>query len=154
MRAEKTQLARRLGATDEIVVAPGADTAEQLRDLLPDGVDYAFDAIGAPAVTAQCLDVLAIGGTAVVVGIPPEGATVSFEPQRLVDLDQRIVGSNYGGIRPARDIPRLVEEYVAGRLFVDELISARRPLEEAEDSLTQLASGSVLRQLLIPGSSA
>jgi S-(hydroxymethyl)glutathione dehydrogenase/alcohol dehydrogenase len=106
-----------------------------------------------PAVTARCLDALAIGGSAVLVGIPPEGARVDFQPQNLVDLDQRIIGSNYGGIRPARDIPRLVGEYLAGELFVDELISARRPLEDAEDALAQLASGTALRQLLLPGAS-
>ena len=41
-----------------------------------------------------------IGGTAVVVGIPPEGSSASFDPLVLVELDQRILGSNYGGIRP------------------------------------------------------
>lgn len=153
LRTEKTRLARRLGATDEVLAAAGDDLAEQLRELLPEGVDYVFDAIGVPAVTARCLDALAIGGTAVLVGIPPEGARVDFQPQHLVDLDQRIVGSNYGGIRPSRDIPRLVGEYLAGELLVDELISARRPLEDAEDALAQLASGTALRQLLLPGAS-
>jgi len=36
---------------------------------------------------------------------------------------------------------------------VDELISARRPLEDAEDALDRLASGTALRQLLLPGAS-
>jgi S-(hydroxymethyl)glutathione dehydrogenase/alcohol dehydrogenase len=152
VRPEKTALARRLGATDTLLTGPGErDLVEQLRDLLPAGVDFAFDAIGKPQVSEQCIAMLAIGGTAVIVGIPSAGTRVSFEPQLLVDLDQRIVGSNYGGIRPSRDIPWLVDEYMAGRLLVDELISARRPLEDAEDSLQQLASGDALRQLLVPG---
>jgi S-(hydroxymethyl)glutathione dehydrogenase/alcohol dehydrogenase len=150
VRDDKLELAKRVGATDTIRADPGTDTNDQLRRLLPEGVDFAFDAIGRAAVTEQCIAMLAIGGSAVVVGIPPEGTKVSFEPQTLVDLDQRIIGSNYGGIRPARDIPWLVDEYMAGRLFVDELISARRPLGDAEDALEQLASGSALRQLLIP----
>lgn len=150
VRDDKTELAVRLGATDVIVIEPGQDVADRVRELLPEGVDYAFDAIGKAPVTDQCIRMLAIGGSAVVVGIPAAGTKVSFEPQTLVDLDQRIIGSNYGGIRPSRDIPWLVDEYMAGRLFVDELISARRPLADAEDSLDRLASGDALRQLLIP----
>lgn len=150
VRADKLALARRVGATDVIEAGADVDTDAELRRLLPEGVDFAFDAIGHPAVTGQCIAMLAIGGSAVVVGIPREGTRVSFEPQTLVDLDQRIIGSNYGGIRPSRDIPMLVDEYMAGRLFVDELISARRPLDDVEDALDQLASGAALRQLLIP----
>lgn len=151
VRADKLALARRVGATDITTVERGTDVVEEIRRLSPDGVDFAFDAIGKGAVTDQCIRSLAIGGTAVVVGIPPAGSRVSFEPQTLVDLDQRIIGSNYGGITPSRDIPWLVDQYMAGRLLVDELISARRPLEEAEASLSLLASGDALRQLLIPG---
>lgn len=151
VRPDKLALARHVGATDTIMVEQGLDVVEQIRRLSSDGVDFAFDAIGKGAVTDQCIRSLAIGGSAVVVGIPPAGSQVSFEPQMLVDLDQRIIGSNYGGIKPSRDIPWLVDEYMAGRLLVDELVSAHRPLEEAEASLDLLASGDALRQLLIPG---
>jgi S-(hydroxymethyl)glutathione dehydrogenase/alcohol dehydrogenase len=67
-----------------------------------------------------------------------------------VAMEQRVLGSNYGGIDPARDIPRLVEEYLAGDLLLDELVSLRRPLEEVAASLDDLASGGTLRQLLVP----
>jgi S-(hydroxymethyl)glutathione dehydrogenase/alcohol dehydrogenase len=150
VRRDKLELARRFGATDTVLVEDGVDVVAATRAILPDGVDFAFDAIGRSAVTEQCIAMLAIGGSAVIVGIPPAGTRVSFEPQTLVDLDQRIIGSNYGGITPSEDIPWLVDEYLAGRLFVDEMISDRRPLEDAEDSLVRLGEGSALRQLLIP----
>lgn len=150
VRDDKLALAQRMGATDTILVGDGIDVVDEIRRLSGEGVDYAFDAIGKGAVTDQCIRSLAIGGSAVVVGIPPAGSQVSFEPQTLVDLDQRIIGSNYGGIKPSRDIPWLVDQYMEGNLFVDEMISAHRPLEEAEASLDLLASGDALRQLLIP----
>lgn len=150
VRHDKLELARRFGATDTVLAEPGTDVVAAVRDLVEDGVDHAFDAIGRAAVTEQSIAMLAIGGAAVIVGIPPAGTRVGFEPQTLVDLDQRILGSNYGGITPAVDIPWLVDEYMAGRLFVDEMISDRRPLEDAEDSLARLGDGSALRQLLIP----
>jgi S-(hydroxymethyl)glutathione dehydrogenase/alcohol dehydrogenase len=51
---------------------------------------------------------------------------------------------------PARDIPRLVDLYLSGDLLLDELVSARRPLDEAAHCLDDLAAGGTLRQLLIP----
>ena len=75
---------------------------------------------------------------------------IALEPQTLVDRDQRIIGSNYGGVRPAVDIPRLVDQYMDGKILLDPLISGRRSLEDAEACLQELATGGVLRQLLIP----
>lgn len=149
LRPDKTALARTLGATD-VVDASAADTVEAVRELLPDGADYAFDAIGGRALTEQCVAVLGMGGAAVVVGIPPAGVRATFDPGTLVAMEPRILGSNYGGIDPARDIPRLVEEYLAGDLLLDELVSRRRPLDEVAASLDDLATGATLRQLLIP----
>jgi S-(hydroxymethyl)glutathione dehydrogenase/alcohol dehydrogenase len=100
--------------------------------------------------TEQCIAMLGVGGAAVIVGIPSAGVKASFEPQLLVALEQRILGSNYGGISPARDIPELVDLYLSGDLLLDELISAQRPLDEAARILDDLAAGGTLRQLLIP----
>ncbi|TSI15102.1 Zn-dependent alcohol dehydrogenase [Brevibacterium aurantiacum] len=147
---DKTDLATTFGATDTITATPDLDVPDALRSILPDGVDYAFDAIGHQRTSEQAIAMLAIGGCAVIVGIPPAGTRISIEPQHLVDLDQRVIGSNYGGIRPSRDIPWLVKEYMEERLLVDQLVSARRPLEEAEQSLHDLSNGSALRQLLVP----
>jgi len=64
--------------------------------------------------------------------------------------DQRILGSNYGGVDPRRDFPRLVDLYMEGRLPVDRLISGRRPLAEAQSALEELERGTALRTLLVP----
>jgi S-(hydroxymethyl)glutathione dehydrogenase/alcohol dehydrogenase len=131
---EKTRMALQFGATDRID-ASEKDAVEQLFELIPDGVDYAFDAIG---------------GAAVVVGLPPTGAKASFEPLVLAEADQRILGSNYGSVRPSIDIPALVDRYMDGQLKLDPLISGRRPLDEAAEAFDDLEAGGVLRTLLIP----
>jgi len=149
LRPEKTALARRLGATDEVdAAAVGAVAAVQ--DLLPDGVDYAFDAIGLTSTTSQAIAMLGLGGAAVLVGLPPDGATVSFEPLVLAESDQRILGSNYGSVRPSVDIPALVDLFMNGDLLLNELISSRAPLESASAALDELEAGRALRTLLIP----
>lgn len=153
LRQEKTALARRLGATDR-VDAGSADPVIAVRELAPDGVDYAFDAIGLTSTTSQAIAMLGLGGAAVLVGLPPDGATVSFEPLALAEADQRILGSNYGSVRPAADIPALVDRFMDGDLMLNELISARLPLESAATALDDLEAGRALRTLLIPSAAA
>jgi S-(hydroxymethyl)glutathione dehydrogenase / alcohol dehydrogenase len=137
------------GATDRINASAG-DAEEQLRELIPDGVDYAFDAFGHTGTTEQAIRMLGLGGAAVVVGLPPTGAKASFEPLVLAEADQRILGSNYGSVRPSIDIPALVDRYMDGQLKLDALIWASRPLEEAAAAFDDLESGEALRTLLIP----
>jgi S-(hydroxymethyl)glutathione dehydrogenase/alcohol dehydrogenase len=149
LRPGKLALAAALGATDVIDVSQ-ADAVQALRDLIPDGADYAFDAIGLTSTTEQAIAMLGLGGAAVVVGLPPAGARASFEPLVLAEADQRILGSNYGSVRPAIDIPALVDRYMDGQLKLDEMVSARRPLEAARASLDDLQAGHALRTLLIP----
>lgn len=146
---EKTKMALQFGATDRIDSSE-RDAVEQLFELIPDGVDYAFDAIGRTVTTEQAIRMLGLGGAAVIVGLPPTGATASFEPLVLAEADQRILGSNYGSVRPSIDIPALVDRYMDGQLKLDPLISGRRPLAEAAEALDDLEGGGVLRTLLIP----
>ncbi|MEU6870148.1 Zn-dependent alcohol dehydrogenase [Streptomyces sp. NPDC046751] len=145
---EKLELARRLGATDAVDARDG-DVVEALRALVPEGLDYVFDAIGKIETTEQSIAALGQGGAAVIVGLPPTGRTARFDPLALAEADQRILGSNYGSVDAARDIPALVDLVVSGELDVESMISARRPLDEAGDALADLAAGHALRQLLM-----
>jgi len=149
LRSSKTALARTMGATDELDASEG-DPVEGLRELLPDGADYVFDAIGLTTTTEQAIGMLGLGGAAVIVGLPPTGARASFEPLVLAEADQKILGSNYGSVRPAIDLPKLVDLYMSGDLLLDELVSGRRPLEEVVASLDDLQNGDALRTLLLP----
>ncbi|MET7334458.1 Zn-dependent alcohol dehydrogenase [Nonomuraea sp. NPDC005650] len=146
-RQEKTALAAALGATDQL---PAEDPVEALRDLLPDGVDYAFDAVGHQSTLEAAIKMLGLGGAAVAVGLPPKNTLARFDPLVLAEADQRILGSNYGSVRPAIDIPALVDRYMDGLLRLDQLVSRRAALNEAPLALEALASGEALRTLLIP----
>nr|MBP9066091.1 Zn-dependent alcohol dehydrogenase [Candidatus Microthrix sp.] len=54
----------------------------------------------------------------------------------------------YGSSRPAYDIPMLVRLYQAGRLKLDELVSATYPLEEFNKALGELHEGKLARGVL------
>ena len=152
---DKLTVARRLGATD-VMPADGRPVVTALRALVPEGLDYVFDAIGKIETTEQAIAALGLGGSAVIVGLPPSGRQARFDPLALAEADQRILGCNYGSITPQRDIPQLVDEVMSGDLDLESMVSARRPLAEAAEALADLRSGRVLRQLLIcaPGRSA
>jgi S-(hydroxymethyl)glutathione dehydrogenase/alcohol dehydrogenase len=136
----KLGVATRVGATET------AGDAAALEDF-----DYVFDAIGRIETTEAAIGALALGGAAVIVGLPPSGRTARFDPLALAEANQRILGSNYGSVDPQRDIPWLVELYMDGELDLDTLISGRRPLAEAADALDDLAAGRTLRTLLTMG---
>jgi len=148
--ADKLTVARRLGATD-VVHADGRPVVAALRDLVPEGLDYVFDAIGRIETTEQAIAALGLGGSAVVVGLPPSGEQARFDPLALAEADRRILGCNYGSITPQRDIPQLVDEVMRGDLDLESMVSAHRPLAEVAEALADLRSGRVLRQLLICG---
>lgn len=144
----KLVAARRFGAT-ETIDASSVDPIEAVKNLEDGGIDYAFDAIGHTYTTEQAIGMIGLGGAAVVVGLPPSGARAWFEPLALAEADQRILGSNYGGVNPQQDFPWLVELYMERALPLDALVTARRPLSEAEAALEHLATGEPLRTLLL-----
>jgi S-(hydroxymethyl)glutathione dehydrogenase / alcohol dehydrogenase len=133
----KLEVAVKVGATETV------SHAAELRDL-----DYVFDAIGRIETTEAAIGALALGGAAVIVGLPPTGQTARFDPLALAEANQRILGSNYGSIDPQQDIPWIIDLYKAEMLDLDSLISGRRPLEEAAEALDDLAAGRTLRTLL------
>lgn len=152
----KFDVAMRLGATDTLDSSSVPDPAGALRAIVPEGLDYVFDAVGLTQTTELAIAALGLGGAAVIVGLPPQGTHASFDPLALAEANQRILGSNYGSVDPHRDIPRLVDLHMEGRLDLEAMISGRRPLEEAASALDDLEQGRALRTLLVmdaPGTS-
>jgi S-(hydroxymethyl)glutathione dehydrogenase/alcohol dehydrogenase len=144
---DKLTHARRLGATDT-VDSSQVDAVQALKAAVPEGLDYVFDAIGKTSTTEQAIAALGQGGAAVIVGLPPSDSVARFDPLALAEANQRILGSNYGSVDPQADIPKLVDLYMEGRLDLDSMVSGRRPLDQAQAALDDLAAGRTLRTLL------
>ena len=62
--------------------------------------------------------------------------------------EKRIVRSSYGEALPERDFPWLVEQYLEGRLLLDELITRRITLAEINDGFADLARGDGIRTVV------
>ncbi len=88
------------------------------------------------------------GGRTVTVGLPAPNAMASISPLALVAQARSIVGSYLGSAVPARDIPRYVDLWRAGRLPVEKLISSRIALADINSAMDELAEGRAIRQLI------
>ncbi|MFD8235006.1 Zn-dependent alcohol dehydrogenase [Streptomyces sp. NPDC059696] len=137
----KEEAARRFGATDFL------PSAEGVRDLLPTGVDHAFECVGRVELIRQAIDALDRHGQAVLLGVPPATAEASFRVSSLY-LDKSVLGCRYGSSRPQRDIALYAGLYRRGCLLLDELVTRTYPVEDFEKAAADAEAGRVARAVL------
>jgi alcohol dehydrogenase len=147
--AAKRDLARELGATHVVDPTDGG-AAEQVRDAVAGGVRHAIEAAGSAAVLADAWAATGRGGTTVAIGLPHPSQQLSVSVAQLVGEARTLVGSYLGGAVPERDLPAMVDLWRAGRLPVERLLGAARPLDEVNEAMDDLADGHALRQVLLP----
>jgi S-(hydroxymethyl)glutathione dehydrogenase / alcohol dehydrogenase len=143
---EKLELARRFGATDA-VHAGEEDPARAIRQLLG-GVDYAFEVAGREEAVQQAWSSLDMGGEVVVVGLMPQQAMVTISGRRFIN-EQVIRGCFFGSAQLQRDVPALVDDYLAGNLLLDELITRRIGLEDLNSAFDAMRGGTGARSVLV-----
>jgi S-(hydroxymethyl)glutathione dehydrogenase/alcohol dehydrogenase len=155
-RPEKLELARSLGATEGIVVAPGdpagarAAVGAALEAAgVAGGADHVLECIGLPATVDLAVGLTRPGGTTTLVGMTPQGVRASLDVYRFVDEGRRLLGSNYGSSVPAVAFPRLARLHLDGRLPVDRLVSERIGLDDVGEALAALRRGDGARRVII-----
>lgn len=144
----KLELARKLGASDAVNAAE-TDAVAAVHELSGGGVDTSFECIGTVPTTQQAVAMIRKGGTAVMVGVVPLGTQVEIPMLDVVIQGKSIKGSMMGGNRFRIDMPRFVDFYLDGRLRLDEMISARRPLDEVNTAFEKLEAGEVARSVIV-----
>jgi S-(hydroxymethyl)glutathione dehydrogenase/alcohol dehydrogenase len=146
--AWKLELASRLGATD-VVDAGAGNPVPPVVEMTGGGVDYAFEAIGTPATVRQAVRMARKGGTVVMIGVVPAGVNVELPGADIVLREKRILGCMMGSNRFRTDMPRYVELYRRGLLRLDEMISARLPLERVNDALEAMRQRTAARSVIV-----
>jgi S-(hydroxymethyl)glutathione dehydrogenase/alcohol dehydrogenase len=144
---EKLELAQRLGATHGLRGADGLAAA--VAAACPHGPDYVFEAIGTPATITAALELVPRGGTAVLVGLTPEGQSVALDAFSFVDGGRTLLGSNYGSTNPTVDFPRLAGLHLAGRLPVEQLIAERIQLADVNRAFDLMRAGQGARRVIV-----
>ena len=98
-----------------------------------------FVTVGSVKAMEDGLALLRRAGTLVIVGMPAVGAKLQLEAVDFADNGQRLLGSKMGSTQLHVDVPKLVELYQQGRLKLDELITARYPLEEINEVIAAVS---------------
>jgi S-(hydroxymethyl)glutathione dehydrogenase/alcohol dehydrogenase len=137
------------GAT-HVVDSASADVPSEIRALTGGrGADYVFVTVGRASVIEHGLACVRRGGTLVVVGMPPADQTCSVVAVALAHNDVRMLGSKMGSACREVGVPRLVELHEQGRLKLDELVTARYPLEKINEAIAASDDGSALRNVIV-----
>ena len=142
------KLAVKLGATHTINAATEDVIAVTLK-ICPRGVNYSIAAVGSTKAMINALTMLSAGGTMVILGAPPSGATLEFDPTaRILAGERRMIGSKYGSSNPHVEFPMLIELYLNGKLDLDSLLTGHYRLDEADKAFEVLAKGGPGRGLI------
>jgi S-(hydroxymethyl)glutathione dehydrogenase/alcohol dehydrogenase len=144
---ERLQLAVQLGASR--AVQPEW-LEETMKEALPEGVDYAFDAVGDPETTALAFRWTRNGGSCVIVGLPKAGARLDLDPVDFVRRERVLTGTIYGSEDPAVSLPTLLEHLQGGRLELAALLGQTYPLEQVNDAVEASLAGAPGRVLVTP----
>ncbi len=144
--AEKLELAGRLGATT--LIRSGPDLAERVREATDgNGADVVVQCADSEVLDRLAIDLVRPGGRVIYVGVSVE--PFSLRSSDIIWREATLLGSR--GFTED-DIAEVVDLYLDGAIAVDHLVQTRRPLEEANEALADLAAGRVLRSVIIPPS--
>lgn len=143
------ELAGRFGAT-HTVDARKADAVAAVLELVPEGVDHAFEVVGTPATTYQGMAMLRLGGTISLIALHAPGSAIE-----LVDIfpnyimrQMTIRAVNMGSTNLRRDIPLYARLALDGRLDLGALVAREIDLGEIDAAYAALGSGQVARSVI------
>ena len=140
-------LAKIYGAT-HVIDPSEADVLDEIRKIVPQGVDLAVEASGVPDAMAQAVNATRPqGGRAVVIGNARHGAALTLNPA-VFNQGKSLLGTWGGDSVPDRDYGRFARLLGSGRFPVRNLLSKPYALEQADQALQDLAAGTIGRPLI------
>jgi S-(hydroxymethyl)glutathione dehydrogenase/alcohol dehydrogenase len=149
VNADKEEMARQLGATD--FVNP-KDYDQPIQDVIVEltdgGVDYSFEAVGNVDLMRAALECCHKGwGESTIIGVAGAGQEISTRPFQLV-TGRVWRGSAFGGVKGRSELPGLVDQYMAGNVKVDEMITHTMGLEDINRAFDLMHEGQSIRSVI------
>ena len=144
----KLEMSKHFGATDVINGSDGMAVAK-IMELTGGGADFAFEAVGVPALMEATYASVRGGGTACLVGAGP--LTESFSINALMGSlsGKTLKGSLYGDANPHADFPRLLSLYQRGKLDLDAMVSKTYSIDEAPEAFVDMEKGLNARGVIV-----
>lgn len=145
----KQQLAEQFGMTTFVNPKEiDGDLVAHLVELTDGGADYSFECIGNVNVMRQALECCHKGwGVSVIIGVAGAGQEISTRPFQLV-TGRVWKGTAFGGAKGRRDVPKIVDWYMNGKIDVDTLVSHVVPLERINEAFDLMHEGKAIRTVV------
>lgn len=147
---ERRKLALELGATHALDPVKAKDLPAAIREILPIGVDYAFDTTGIPELLQATMGCLAPHGTLGIVGIAPPGTPVPGDLMSVVTFGHTVKGIIEGDSDPDKFIPEMIELHRQGKLPFDRLVKTY-PLDDINHAIADQHDGKCVKVVLLTG---
>jgi S-(hydroxymethyl)glutathione dehydrogenase/alcohol dehydrogenase len=99
---------------------------------------------------APLLNLTKKAGRAVVTAVAPISQTdVKLDLFMFAMMRKELVGCIFGNANPRRDIPRILDLYMNGRVLLDELVTNRYPLEDINQGYEDMRNGTNIRGMVV-----
>jgi S-(hydroxymethyl)glutathione dehydrogenase / alcohol dehydrogenase len=125
------------------------DLVAYLVSLTKGGADYSFECIGNVEVMRQALECCHKGwGVSVIIGVAGAGQEIRTRPFQLV-TGRVWKGTAFGGAKGRRDVPRIADWYMEGKINIDDLITHHLALEDINDGFELMHKGESIRSVVV-----
>ncbi len=125
------------------------DLVPYLVNLTKGGADYSFECIGNVDVMRQALECCHKGwGVSVIIGVAGAGQEIKTRPFQLV-TGRVWKGTAFGGAKGRRDVPKIVDWYMEGKINIDDLITHTLKLEEINKGFDLMHEGKSIRSVVV-----
>ncbi len=125
------------------------DLVPYLVNLTKGGADYSFECIGNVDVMRQALECCHKGwGVSVIIGVAGAGQEIKTRPFQLV-TGRVWKGTAFGGAKGRRDVPKIVDWYMDGKINIDDLITHQLKLEDINKGFDLMHSGESIRSVVV-----
>jgi S-(hydroxymethyl)glutathione dehydrogenase / alcohol dehydrogenase len=126
----------------------GSDVVPYLVNLTGGGADYTFECVGDVRLMRQALECAHKGwGVSVIIGVAGAGQEITTRPFQLV-TGRVWKGTAFGGARGRRDVPKIVDWYMDGKINIDDLITHTLPLERINEAFDLMHAGKSIRTVV------
>ncbi len=150
LNEDKFDMARMLGATD--FVNPGnydQSIQDVIVDLTDGGVDYSFECIGNTDVMRSALECCHKGwGESIIIGVAGAGQEICTRPFQLV-TGRVWRGTAFGGVRGRTELPGYVDNYMAGKINIDDMVTHTMGLEDINKAFDLMHEGASIRSVVL-----
>ncbi len=125
------------------------DLVPYLVNLTKGGADYSFECIGNVDVMRQALECCHKGwGVSVIIGVAGAGQEIRTRPFQLV-TGRVWKGTAFGGAKGRRDVPKIVDWYMDGKINIDDLITHQLKLDQINQGFDLMHQGKSIRSVVV-----